>query len=200
MIKITNLNMYMDDQIVLEDINMYFGRETYLLNGQMHKRKTLFIDKLATSFIKYNSNIEYVGESGIVYLPRYQILMQDLTVQQNIDFFAKFFNTPSIKVKVIINHFELDNFLNRKIDSLSSDTKQLVRIVCVFLNINASVYLLDNITEHLSRAQIDLVKMYLKQVDTNCTLIFSKLNSHGIEEFNPRILNIVDKKFVYEEK
>lgn len=198
MIKLTNYNLVMDDLIVLEDINFYFGRETYLLAGPMVKRKTLLIDELAHSYISYHQGIQYVAERGVVYLPNTKILIEGLTVKQNLEFFAKFFGTSNLKMRVIINNFELDNILDRKINSLTPDLKQLVRISCVILNVGASVYLFDNIFDNLIKSQIDLVKDYLKMIASSSTIIFSKLNTHEIEEFNPRIIKIENKKLVYE--
>ncbi len=198
MIKLTNYSLEMDDLVVLDDINFYFGRETYLLSGTMVKRKALFLNELAQSFISYHESIEYVAEAGIVYLPDDKMLIEGLTIKQNIEFFAKFFGTSNLKMRVLINHFELENLLNRRVNTLSPDLKQLVRIVCAMLNVTASIYLLDNIFDNLIKSQIDLVKDYLKLIASRKTIIFSKLNTHEIEEFNPRVIKIENKKLVYE--
>lgn len=198
MIRLQNYNLIMDDLVVLENINFYFGRETYLLAGPMVKRKRLLIDQLAQSYTSYHDGIEYFAESGVVYLPNNKILIEGLTVKQNLEFFARFFNTSNLKMRVIINNFELENILNREINSLTPDLKQLVRISCVILNVQASVYIFDNIFNNLNKSQIDLVKDYLKMIASNSTIIFSKLNTHEIEEFNPRVIKIENKKLVYE--
>lgn len=199
MIKLTNFNLKMDDLVVLEDVNFYFGHQTYLLGGSMFKRKSLLVDVLAEGFTTYQDGVEYIAESGIVYLPNKKILIENLTVKQNLDFFAKFFNTSNIKSRVIINHFELDNILDRRVNTLTPDMIQLARISCTMLNVNASVYLLDNIFDRLNKSQIDLVKDYLKLVASKSIIIFAKLNTHEIEEFNPRIITINQKKLVYGE-
>lgn len=189
----------MDDITVLEDINFFFGRQTYLLAGTMVKRKSLLLDVLAHAYVYFEQGIEYSAESGIIYLPNKKILIDGITVKQNLEFFARFFNTPSIKIKVIVNNFELDHILDRKVNTLSADMRQLVRISCVMLNTSASVYLLDNIFDNLNKSQIDIVKNYLSLVSSNSMIIFSKLNTHEIEEFNPRIIEINNKKLVYVE-
>lgn len=199
MIKLTNFNLVMDDITVLEDINFFFGRQTYLLAGTMVKRKSLLLDVLAHAYVYFEQGIEYSAESGIIYLPNKKILIDGITVKQNLEFFARFFNTPSIKIKVIVNNFELDHILDRKVNTLSADMRQLVRISCVMLNTSASVYLLDNIFDNLNKSQIDIVKNYLNLVSSNSMIIFSKLNTHEIEEFNPRIIEIKNKKLVYVE-
>lgn len=200
MIKISDLSLKLENQVVLEDVNLYLGKETYLLTGTMYKRKSIIINELARAANVYNKNILYNYENEIAYLPNKQILMTNLTVKQNLEFFAKFFKTIASDERKIIDHFDLYNILERKVDSLTFDLKQLVRIACVFLNTNASVYLLDNVFEHLNKSQIDLVKSYLYPIKDETTIIFSKSNVIGIEEFNPRILNIVNKKLVYEVK
>lgn len=197
MIKLTNYNLTMDDNLVFDNVDFFFGRQTYLLAGQMHKRKSLLISELARAFVEYTPGVDFVLETGIGYLPNNRFLIESLTVKQNLEFFTKFFNIPSIKIKVIINHFELENIANRKVNSLTPDLIQLVRIACVFLNTKASVYLLDNIFNNLNKGQIDLVKNFLKLLEGDNTIIISKLNTHEIEEFNPRIIEIVDKKLVY---
>lgn len=199
MIKLNKFNLKMDDLTVLEDIDFFFGRQSYLLSGPMVKRKSLLLEVLSHAFVYYQKGVEYVAESGVIYLPDNQFLIEGMTVKQNLEFFARFFNTPKIKYKVIVNNFELDNILDRKINSLSPDMEQLVRISCAMLNTTASVYLLDNIFNHLNKSQIDLVKNYLKLMTSNCIIIFSKLNTHEIEEFNPRVIEIKQKKLVYVE-
>lgn len=199
MIKITNLSLSIDDQRVFRDININFGREIYLLSGQMVKRKTKLISEIAEAYIKYNEHIVFIGEPGLVYLPNYDILLENLTVKQNLDFFAKFFKTAPIKIKVLANHFELDNIINRKVNSLTSDLKQLVKLVCVLLNTKASIYLLDDFTKHLNRNQIDIVKAYIKHLKHDITVIMSKSSIHGVEDLKPRILAIKDRKLYYEE-
>lgn len=200
MIKLTNFSLEMDDLIIFEDVNFYFGRQSYLLAGSMVKRKGLLLEVLAEAFTSYYEGIEYVAESGVAYLPNKKILLEGLSVKQNLEFYAKFYNTPHIKVKVIINHFELGHLLDRKVNTLTTDAIQLVRIACVLINTKASVYLLDNIFNNLKKSQIDIVKNYLKIICKDSILIFSKLNTHEIEDFNPRVVKIEQKKLVYEEE
>lgn len=200
MIKLTNFNLEMDDLTVLENINFYFGRQSYLLAGPMVKRKSLLLEVLAQAFTSYQEGVEYIAESGVAYLPNKKILFDKLTVKQNLEFYAKFYNTPYIKVRVIVNNFEFEHLLNQRVSTLTADMTQLVRIACVVLNTNASVYLLDNIFENLKKSQIDLVKNYLKLISDDSIMIFSKLNTHEIEDFNPRVVDIKQKKLIYEEE
>ncbi len=199
MIKLINTNIILDDLVVLEDINFNFGRETYLLAGRMVKRKSALLEELARSASKYNPSIKYHAENGVVYLPANPILIEGLTVRQNIMFYSRFFATSSMKTKVLINHFEVENILDRKIKGLNNDVIQLVQVICVFLNTEATVYLLNDPFANLNKYQIDLIKSYLKQIERDITIIFSKLNSHEIEEFKPRIIEIREKKLVFEE-
>lgn len=199
MIKLKNANIILDDLIVLEDINFNFGRETYLLAGRMVKRKNALLEELAFAASKYNPNIRYHAENGVVYLPTNPILIEGLTVRQNIQFYSRFFGTTHMKVKVLINHFEIENILERKVKGLNVDVIKLVQVICVFLNTEATVYLLNDPFANLNKYQIDLIKTYLKQIERDITIIFSKLNSHEIEEFKPRIIEIRDKKLVFEE-
>lgn len=200
MINIDKLNLYLDDQLVFEDISFYFGRQMYILTGNLKKRKSLFISELADSYLSYNQSITYIAERGIVYLPTTKILIEPLTVKQNLDFFGKFFGTSYYKINVIIHHFELEPFLNRRVNSLTNDIKQLVRIACVILNTNATVYLFDDLFIHLNKHQMDLVKDFFKTIETNSTIIIAKNNAIGLEEFNPRLVVIENKKLVFEEK
>lgn len=200
MIKLTNFSLEMDELTVFEDINFYFGHQAYLLSGSMIKRKSLLLEILAEAFTSYHEGIEYIAESGVAYLPNKKILIEGLSVKQNLEFYAKFYSTPHIKVRVIINHFELEHLLDRKVNTLSADATQLVRIACVLINTKASVYLLDNIFDNLKKNQIDLVKNYLKLICDDSILIFSKHNTHEIEDFNPRVVEIKQKKLVYEEE
>lgn len=198
MIELKNYTMKLDDQVVLSNINFHFGKQTYLLKGHMHKRKSKLLNELAKGFTSYNQGIKFSNESGIAYLPNKQFLLENLTVKQNLDFFGKFFNAQSIKIKVISNHFELDDIANRQVTSLSLGVRQLLRIACVCLNTHASIYLFDDLFNSLSKSQIDIVKKYLKLIELDNTIIISKLNKHEIEDFKPRLIQIVNKKLQYE--
>ncbi len=200
MINLNNLNLSLDDIPVFEDTNFHFGREMYILTGTMRKRKSLLISELADAYLSYNKSISYVAERGIVYLPTTKMLIESLTIKQNLDFFANFFNTSYYKVSEIVHHFELDSILNRKVNSLTSDIKQLVKIACVFLNTDASVYLLDDLFIHLNKHQMDIVKDYFKTIKQTSTIIIAKNNIVGLEEFNPRLVKIENKQLVFEEK
>lgn len=199
MVTIKNYDLYMDDLMVLENISINFGRQVYLLSGQMHKRKSLLLNQIANAYTSYNSKIKYCNESGVAYLPSSRFLIDNLTIKQNIEFFGKFFGCSAIQMRVIINHFELDSYANRKVNSLSADIKQLVRIACAVLNTRASVYLFDNIFINLNNSQVNIVKTYLNRLVDENTIIISKLNDHQLRDFNPRSIEIVSKKLVYKE-
>lgn len=199
MVTIKNYNLYMDDLMVLEDISINLGHQVYLLSGQMHKRKSLLLNEIANAYTSYNSNIKYSNESGVAYLPNSRFLIENLTIKQNIEFFGKFFGCSNIQVRVISNHFELDGYIDRKVNSLAADIKQLVRIACAVLNTNASVYLFDNLFLNLNNSQVNIVKSYLNRLVDENTIIISKLNDHHLTDLNPRSIEIVDKKLVFKE-
>lgn len=200
MIKISNYDLIMDGQIAIENININFGHETYLLAGHMNKRKAALINEIANSYAVYNEQIQYLAESGIVYLPNHKMLIENLTVRQNIEFFARFFRANASTSQKIISHFEIDNIMNRYISSLSPDHIQIVRIICAFHNTQASVYLLENLFADLNQNQISQVKDYLLPFRNQAIIIIAKTNAHQIEEFNPRVIKIENKNLCFEEQ
>lgn len=199
MIKLKDFNLEMNDTFVLENVDFNFGKETYIIIGSLFKRKSLLLDSLAKAFVERNQGVKYAFEKSIVYLPKSDILFNKLSVKQNIDFYSNFFGIKASFKNSLIEHFELTSILDRSIYSLTSDLKQIVKIVCAFLNNKASVYILDSPFDNLSKSQIYMVKEYLKTIRNNSTIIISKQNIFGLEDFSPRIINIKDKKLVFEE-
>lgn len=199
MIKLKDFNLEMNDQFVLENVDFNFGKETYVIIGSLFKRKSLLLDSLAKAFVERNQGIKYAFENSIVYVPKSDILFNKLSVKQNIDFYSNFLKVKTSFKNSLIEHFELDGILDRSIYSLTSDLKQVVKVVCAFLNKKASVYILDSPFDNLSKSQIYMVKEYLKTIKNNSTIIISKQNILGLEGFSPRIVNIQNKKLVFEE-
>lgn len=198
MVELRNFDLYIDEQKVLSNININFGKEAYLLSGRLYKRKSMLLNTIANSFKSYTPRIKFSFETDISYLPNSKFLFEALDVKDNIYFYSKLFDVSDDHVQEIIQLFGLETYLKRKIYSLPNDLRQLVRIACVLVNNNASVLLLDNLFENLNKSQISIVKSYIKDKKSKCTLIFSKLNNHEIEEFNPRILTIEDKNLIFE--
>lgn len=192
MISLQNYTIEIDDRIVVKDANISFGRKTYLIAGDLYKRKTTLLRDIAASFHNYNPQVRYYSESGIIYLPDEQILINNFTVLQNLNYYSLVFKTNKDYIDVIIKDFDLYQILHKNIRTLTTEHKQMVRIACAMLNEKASVILLDNPFNNLQQSDIDLIKAHLNKFVRIKTIIILKNTIHNLEEFEPTILEFVD--------
>ncbi len=186
MITVKNLKLTLDDQNVLENCNINFGCQLYIISGNLYKRKSLLLETLAHGYRFYNPQIKYYDETGVIYLPNQNILLDNLTVLQNLEYYQSIFKSSKSDVALIIDRFKLNPILNRKVNNLVKEHRQLVRISCALLNNKASVLILDDPFIDLSNSEILIVKNYFKEIQFLKTIIIGQTTLHHLEDLHPR--------------
>lgn len=194
MITVSKLDVILDDRVVLEDCNINFGKQTYIITGGLYKRESAFLEKLAMAYRFYNPHITYSSESGVCYLPTNKILIDNFTVIQNLYYYLNFYKVDKIAAENIIVEFNLEDIRNRKVSTLNRGQKQVVRICCAIVNSEASVVILDEPFRDLARSESNALKQYLRNMQNKKTIIFTKTNTNNVEDLNARQININKRK------
>lgn len=120
------------------------------------------------SFGKNNTPIENFQKPYCVYVGHKTGIKPELTVAQNIEFWAKIYNSPEL-VSAAIFYFKLEEYANTKCYELSAGQKQKVALARL-LACSSQIWLLDEPESNLDPTS--------KQLLNN--LIISKANSGGI--------------------
>jgi len=147
MIKSENISKRFGSITALEDINLNIGQaELYGLIGPDGAGKTTFFRLITTLLIPDTGKITVMGfdtvkdyvslRSRIGYMPGRLSLYRDLTVEENLKFYATVFGTRIEEnyhlIKDIYSH--LEPFKKRPADKLSGGMKQKLALCCALIH------------------------------------------------------------------
>lgn len=157
-IRIEDLVKYYCGERVVDEISLSIRRgELFGIIGPDGAGKTPLFLILAT-LIKPDGGRVFIGNSDVIrdyrklrteigYMPERFSLYPDLTVRENIDFFASIFNTTLDENYSLIKdiYARLEPFSDRKAGKLSGGMKQKLALCCALIH-SPSVLLLDEPT------------------------------------------------------
>lgn len=162
MLTLKNINYSKNNQKILTDLGFSIGLKSCLtIKGQNGSGKTTLLkiiaglaqlDKKDNSgeILWNNEDIKNIREdfySDLQYLGHNNFLKKDLSVLENLDFFAKMSQTQ-ILVPSAIRYFELDNIVDKKVGKLSAGWQKRV-LLAKLLCCPATIWLLDEPTINL---------------------------------------------------
>jgi ABC-2 type transport system ATP-binding protein len=117
------------------------------------------------------SRVAYVTQEASVY--------GDLTVKQNVQYFARILGAPSRDVARVIEQVDLEDFINRRVDQLSGGQRSRVSLAVALLN-SPELLVLDEPTVGLDPLlRRDLWALFRTLADDGLTLLVS---SHVMDE------------------
>ena len=181
----------MKDRLIISNLSKSFGQLklfdaiTFVvdpgailkLNGNNGSGKTTLMRIISSQIEDYGGEVLINGENikdsqeevfnKIQYLAPYPNLYENLTLQENIDFFVKIFKStrPSMKT-TLINLFKLESFVRYKVSDLSDGTKKKIAILIAFLT-RPQFLIFDEPYTYLDSSSIkllnDLIKEHVKE-------------------------------------
>ncbi|MFL2630325.1 MAG: ATP-binding cassette domain-containing protein [Thermodesulfobacteriota bacterium] len=181
----------MKDRLIISNLSKSFGQlklfdaitfvvdpGTILkLNGNNGSGKTTLMRIISSQIEDYGGEVLINGENikdsqeevfnKIQYLAPYPNLYENLTLQENIDFFVEIFKStrPSMKT-TLINLFKLESFVRYKVSDLSDGTKKKIAILIAFLT-RPQFLIFDEPYTYLDSSSIkllnDLIKEHVKE-------------------------------------
>ena len=180
MIEIRNISKHYDRVQALRDVSLSVGRgEVFGIIGPDGAGKTSMY-RILCSLLLPDSGSATIGGFDVVnqmaeirrrvgYMPGRFSLYQDLTVEENLNFFATLFGTTVAEnydsIKAIYS--QIERFKNRKAGALSGGMKQKLALCCALVH-KPSVLFLDEPTtgvDPVSRKELWELLLQLKERD-----------------------------------
>ena len=188
MLQLKNISKMYENNIVLKDISFEVNEGSIIgVVGANGAGKSTLLSIISTVIEDYEGNIYYNGldvkdnliniRNKIGYVPQQATLFEDLSVKDNIRFWALENNEEYLEKLLYI--LELKESLNKKVKNLSGGTKNRVNILIGIIN-KPSIIILD---EPLVGVSLSIKKKFfelLKELASDSRLIF--MSSHELWE------------------
>ena len=201
MISIQHLNKKYDKLKVLKDLNLEIQQGgVFAILGPNGSGKTTLIKCILGMVIPDSGNILYQGNNiykewkyrkNILYLPQIANFPPNLTVKEIITI-VKNIRSENSNEQVLIEHFGLQPYLDKKLNHLSGGTKQKVNIVLTFM-FDADLIILDEPTSGLDPVSlIQLKKLIDSRKNKGKTIFVTSHIMSFVEEIADNIVFLLD--------
>ena len=202
-LRFENINKYFDDFHVLKDISFEVeGGRIFGYLGRNGAGKTTSIRILMDVFEANEGNITLDGEvfdsnkHKIGYLPEERGMYSKTTVKDQLVYFAMLRGATRQEAMTSVNYwtqrFEVDHYLNRKLETLSKGNQQKIQITQAFLN-EPDILILDEPFSGLDPVNSSLFQQaLLDYISDDKIIIFSSHQMSYVESFCDDIA-IIDK-------
>ena len=181
-----NLQLIRNEIPICEELNIEinFG-EVVNVTGKNGAGKTTFLKVLA------GFNTQYTGECFLseesTFLPDYPVVDDDLTVEQNINFWSSVFGAKG-KVKATVKLLQLDDKLHLFVHQLSKGWVARVNLTKILLS-NSRVLILDEPFANLDAEGKELISNIMQaRAENRGIVIFSSQSKHIMQ--NARIIEL----------
>ena len=207
MIKISNLHKRFGKLTVLRDLDLEIkaGGISVIL-GPNGSGKTTLIKSILGMVIPNSGTItidnqtvlrKWAYRDDIDYLPQIARFPGNLTVQELINLIRSLRNKPSLE-RELIELFELEPFLDKKLGHLSGGTKQKVNTVLAFMY-DSRLIILDEPTNGLDPiALISLKDLIQKKKEEGKTILITTHIMSFVEEVADEIVFLLDGNIFFQ--
>lgn len=209
MIEIKNLHKKFNDKIALNGINLKIKQGIVLgILGPNGSGKTTLIKSILNIVIPDCGTIKIMGSKTLNnsnYLKNIGYLSQSAEFPQNLKVYQLFELMKSIRSqpndqKYFIEIFRLNEFLHKKLNSLSGGTKQKINISLAFL-FDPQIIILDEPTSGLDPiSQIHLKKIIQREKEKGKTILVTSHIMSFIEEISDDILFLLEGSIFFKGK
>lgn len=199
MLKIEHLSKKYGDKVALDDISFVAEPGKILgLIGQNGAGKTTTFHSIL-NFISYDGNISWKNKKinedcfdQIGYLPEERSLMQKLTLQKQIVYYAQLKGMKKQdvlnKIDAWLDRFEVNGNKSDKIKTLSKGNQQKVQLICTLIH-QPKLIILDEPFSGLDPINAELLKKAILDAKNNgAIIIFSSHDMANVEEICDSLL------------
>lgn len=206
MVTIENLHKKFNKNVVLTGVNLTINKSgIFAILGPNGSGKTTLIKSILGMVIPNKGNISVLGENiksnanykhKIDYLPQIANFPNNLRVKELIKM-IKDLRGKTKTDKHLINTFELEPFLNKKLGNLSGGTKQKVNIVLTFM-FDSPLIILDEPTTGLDPISlIRLKELIQKEKAKGKTILITSHIMSFVEEVSDEIVFLLEGKIYF---
>ncbi|MCO6535510.1 ABC transporter ATP-binding protein [Lactobacillus sp.] len=199
MLKIEHLSKRFGDKVALDDISFVAEPNKILgLIGQNGAGKTTTFHSIL-NFINYDGKISWRNKEinedcfdQIGYLPEERSLMQKLTLQEQIVYYAQLKGMKKQdvlnKIDAWLDRFEVNGNKSDKIKTLSKGNQQKVQLICTLIH-QPKLIILDEPFSGLDPINAELLKTAILDAKNNgAIIIFSSHDMANVEEICDSLL------------
>ena len=183
---------------IIKNFNKTFKKKSYAILGKNGSGKSTLLKLIANLILPSSGKIEFIIRnkilnneekiSSIFFTAPYQELISELSVKELISFHYKF--RRKIKnEKKLIGEFGLENFINSKIENLSSGTEQKLKLVLAFSTVSEYL-ILDEPCTNLDEDGKKLYKKMYKNFSKNRGIIIATNDKDDIVDKKTEIISI----------
>ena len=144
LISTQKLNLGYGNQLVISDLKLEIDKtKNYFVIGKNGAGKSTLINFISNNFDGniFNSIFEINFDTSILEIGAEQSLINELTLQENIEYFTKG-KIDYSKYSLIVEKYNLINFMNDRISIFSSGMKKRSELVLIELN-NPDFFCID---------------------------------------------------------
>ena len=183
---------------IIKNFNKTFKKKSYAILGKNGSGKSTLLKLISNLILPSSGKIEFIVKnkilnseekiSSIFFTAPYQELISELSVKELISFHYKF--RRKIKdEKKLISEFGLENFINSKIENLSSGTEQKLKLLLAF-NTVSEYLILDEPCTNLDEDGKKLYKKMYKNFSKNRGIIIATNDKDDIVDKKTEIISI----------
>jgi len=192
MIEIKNISKSYKNRLILDDISLSFHEEDIVvIVGRNGAGKSTLLSILA-GFVKADKGTASINKKEVGFIPQADSLFEDLTVKDNINFWANISNTKNSHD--LIKLFGIDEYLKKKVRELSGGMKKRVAI-CTALLHDPKIIIMDEPFSGLDMFyKNELLQMIAKLKEMGKCIIYTSHNTDEIFALESKHYVISNKK------
>ncbi|ANQ53999.1 ABC transporter [Thermosipho affectus] len=192
MIKLENVGKRYGKSWVLENITFHTEEGNVIgIIGKNGSGKTTLL-KIISGILKPTVGNVYLKSKLISYIPEKPILIPELSLKENLNYFAKMRNVESKRIEDEIKFFRLEKHVLKKPSELSKGLRQRLSMA-ISLLIDPDIILLDEPTSGLDAESKKIISNRIKKLKLNKKTVL--YITHEDEE----VESICDKVLILEE-
>lgn len=183
MLKVNNITFSRGRKKILENLSFRVGEgECTVIAGPNGSGKSTALALIAGVIKPDSGNIEKNGNVG--YIPQESALFEDMTVLDNLRFFAKLAKSPPADA----NPFSVDSYLKKRVSKLSGGMKKQVSIACALQGAPQIMLLDEPCTALDTEFKDELIHIVKKWKSEGKSVVYV---SHDPLEFLPFFDNLI---------
>ncbi|GJF44313.1 ATP-binding cassette domain-containing protein [Staphylococcus argenteus] len=178
---INNVKKSINGNTILNNLNLTIPKNSItLIDGYNGSGKSVTLKLIANIFKPTSGTILIKGV--VSYAPDQFPASLNLTLDEYFNYLKKIYKLPTYSkmIDYMVLNFNLEQFLNSKVNNCSKGTRQKVNIIQCLVK-PAVIYILDEPFSGLDQDSIDFLANYLCEIKSKATIIISS-HEHDINK------------------